>query len=151
MFLKAISNSPATKGVIGALIVQLTPLSEQITSFLWIPSKIIITLALVIVGMHLGWLGTAPLSTIKYQIKSIQYSLIMKLIGLPALMLGLCLILNLPTLMKSALVLQAATPTAISVFLLAKVNYQDEDKATWLVVFTTLSALITIPLWSLAI
>ena len=64
-FSKAITSSPASKGLIGALIFQATPWTEQITSFLWIPSKIVIILALVVVGMRLGALKTSNLSMIK--------------------------------------------------------------------------------------
>ena len=64
-------------------------------------------------------------------------------------MFSLCLILQLPNDMKNALVLQASAPTAISVLLIAQANSQEEDKATLLVILSTLIALITIPIWSL--
>tara|TARA_Y100001968_G_C19397852_1_gene739332 strand:- start:90 stop:1007 length:918 start_codon:yes stop_codon:yes gene_type:complete len=147
--LKALSNSPASKGLIGALIIHLSPWQEQITAFLWIPSRIVIVLALVIVGMRLGWLQKANHSTIKRQINQIKNTLLIKLVGLPSLMWIICFLLGLPNLMTDALVLQAAAPTAISVLLIAQAKSQDADKATSLVIFSTLIALFSIPIWSL--
>jgi len=86
-FIKAVVSSPAVKGLIGALIVHSSPLNEQITALLWIPSRVVIVLALVIVGMRLSWLRKANLSRIKIQITSIKNALIMKLVGLPVIML----------------------------------------------------------------
>ena len=145
---KVLATSPAIKGLIGALLVQLTPFKEQLTSILWIPSKTIIVLSLLIVGMRLGWLSKPNWKTICSQFKSVKSSLLIKLIGLPALMMIICLILQLPNMIRSALVLQSAMPTAISVLLIAQANNQDGEKATWLVVLTTVSALITIPIWA---
>ncbi len=54
-FIKAIFSSPVVKGLIGALIVHLSPWDKQLTALLWIPSRVVIVLALVIVGMRLSW------------------------------------------------------------------------------------------------
>ncbi len=148
-YINSLTNSPAIKGLIGALIIKSTPWSDQITSTLWIPTRIVIVFALVVVGMRLGLLSISTFSTIGNQIRSIRKSLILKLICFPALMFSLCLILQLPNDMKNALVLQASAPTAISVLLIAQANSQGEDKATLLVILSTLIALITIPIWSL--
>ena len=146
-FTKAISNSPAVKGLIGALIIQSSPWNEQIASLLWIPSRIVIILALVVVGMRLRWLRGSNISKIKTEIISIKNALLMKLIGLPIVMLIISSIIRLPSLMRDALVLQAAAPTAISVLLISQAASRDEEEATALVVFSTISALITIPAW----
>ncbi len=148
-YFQTLINSPAIKGLIGALMIQATPWNEQITSYLWIPSRIVIMLALVIVGMRLSLLRVSTISIFITQIKSIQNSLILKLIGLPTLMLGICIMIQLPNIIKNALVLQAAAPTAISVLLIAEANSQDEEKATLLVMSSTILALITIPIWAL--
>tara|TARA_Y100001968_G_C19410872_1_gene746231 strand:- start:185 stop:1060 length:876 start_codon:yes stop_codon:yes gene_type:complete len=147
--IKAISCSPAVKGLIGAIIIQSTPWNGQITALLWIPSRIVIVLALVVVGMRLGWLRELNISEIKFKIISIKNALIMKLIGLPIVMLILSSIIRLPSLIRDALVLQAAAPTAISVLLISQASSRDEEKATSLVVFSTITALITIPTWYL--
>ena len=146
-FIKAIFRSPAVKGLIGALIVHTSPWNEQITALLWIPSRVVIVLALVIVGMRLSWLRKANLSRIKIQITSIKNALIMKLVGLPVIMLIISSAIRLPNVMREALVLQSAAPTAISVLLISQAASRDEEEATSLVVLSTIIALISIPAW----
>ena len=148
-FTKVISNSPAVKGLIGATIIQFSPWNNQITSVLWLPSRIVIVLALLIVGMRLGFLRENNFSKIKYQFISVKNALILKLFGFPSIMLILSLIIKLPSIMKNALVLQAAAPTAISVLLISQAESKNEDKAASLVIFSTLAALITIPMWGI--
>ena len=148
-FIKGIFSSPAVKGLIGALIIHSSPWDEQITDLLWIPSRVVIVLALVIVGMRLSWLRKANLSRIKNQITSIKNALIMKLVGLPVIMLIISSVIKLPSVMREALVLQAAAPTAISILLISQAASRDEKEATSLVVFSTITALISIPAWLL--
>ena len=148
-FIKGIFSSPAVKGLIGALIIHSSPWDEQITDLLWIPSRVVIVLALVIVGMRLSWLRKANLSRIKNQITSIKNALIMKLVGLPVIMLIISSVIRLPSVMRDALVLQAAAPTAISILLISQAASRDEKEATSLVVFSTITALISIPAWLL--
>ena len=148
-FIKGIFSSPAVKGLIGALIIHSSPWDEQITDLLWIPSRVVIVLALVIVGMRLSWLRKANLSRIKNQITSIKNALIMKLVGLPVIMLIISSAIRLPSVMREALVLQAAAPTAISILLISQAASRDEKEATSLVVFSTITALISIPAWLL--
>ncbi len=148
-FIKGIFSSPAVKGLIGALIIHSSPWDEQITDLLWIPSRVVIVLALVIVGMRLSWLRKANLSRIKNQITSIKNALIMKLVGLPVIMLIISSAIRLPSVMREALVLQAAAPTAISILLISQAASKDEKEATSLVVFSTIIALISIPAWLL--
>ena len=144
-FIKGIFSSPAVKGLIGALIIHSSPWDEQITDLLWIPSRVVIVLALVIVGMRLSWLRKANLLRIKNQITSIKNALIMKLVGLPVIMLIISSAIRLPSVMREALVLQAAAPTAISILLISQAASRDEKEATSLVVFSTITALISIP------
>ena len=148
-FIKGIFSSPAVKGLIGALIIHSSPWDEQITDLLWIPSRVVIVLALVIVGIRLSWLRKANLSRIKNQITSIKNALIMKLVGLPVIMLIISSAIRLPSVMREALVLQAAAPTAISILLISQAASRDEKEATSLVVFSTITALISIPAWLL--
>ena len=148
-FIKGIFSSPAVKGLIGALIIHSSPWDEQITDLLWIPSRVVIVLALVIVGMRLSWLRKANLSRIKNQITSIKNALIIKLVGLPVIMLIISSAIRLPSVMREALVLQAAAPTAISILLISQAASRDEKEATSLVVFSTIIALISIPAWLL--
>ncbi len=146
-FIKAIFSSPAVKGLIGALIVHSSPWNEQLTALLWIPSRVVIVLALVIVGMRLSWLRKANFSRIKIQIIFIKNALIMKLVGLPIIMLIISSAIRIPSVMREALVLQSAAPTAISVLLISQAATNDEQEATSLVVLSTFIALISIPAW----
>ena len=146
-FIKEIFSSPAVKGLIGALIVHTSPWDEQLTALLWFPSRVVIFLALVIVGMRLSWLRKANLSRIKIQIVSIKNALIMKLVGFPVIMLIISSAIRLPNVMREALVLQSAAPTAISVLLISQAASKNEEEATSLVVLSTIIALISIPAW----
>tara|TARA_B100000700_G_scaffold325819_1_gene435617 strand:+ start:4312 stop:4518 length:207 start_codon:yes stop_codon:yes gene_type:complete len=62
-------------------------------------------------------------------------------------MLILSSIIRLPNFMRDALVLQAAAPKAISVLLISQANSRDEEEVSSLVVFSTITSLITIPAW----
>ena len=73
----------------------------------------------------------------------------MKLVGLPVIMLIISSAIRLPSVMREALVLQAAAPTAISILLISQAASRDEKEATYLVVFSTITALISIPAWLL--
>ena len=47
-----LSSSPATRGLLGALLVQWTPWRSVVAEALWWPSRAVIVLALVVVGMR---------------------------------------------------------------------------------------------------
>ena len=51
--LKAILNSPASRGIIGVLIAYLFGLENVLGDYLWIPARIVIFLAIVVVGTRL--------------------------------------------------------------------------------------------------
>ena len=145
--LSVLTSSPATKGLVGAFFVQLTPWSDQITSALWIPSRIVIVLALMVVGIRLGSFGSVNQLTNRTLFSLVGPSLLIKLMFLPAFMFALAKVFGLSTLMSNALVLQAATPTAISVLLLAEASGKEQNVAASLVVLSTLISLATIPIW----
>ncbi len=147
----AIINSPASKGLIGALLVQLLPWSEQITFALWIPSRIVIVLALIIVGMRLSWWDPSKNLIFRNLVVAIKPVVFMKLLLLPLIMLLLCVVFGLSALIRNALVLQAATPTAISVLLLAEARNKDQDLASGLVIYSTFISIITVPIWGVAL
>ncbi len=144
-------SSPASKGLVGAVLIQWTPWSDQITSALWIPSRIVIVLALMIVGMRLGSFDSVKNPAYKSLRLLLPPSLLIKLVFLPALMLSLAKTFSLSTLMCNALVLQAATPTAISVLLLAEANGDEQKVAASLVAWSTLIALVSVPIWFLVL
>ena len=52
--LNALINSPASRGIIGVLLAYLFQIDEILGNYLWIPARIVIALAIVIVGTRLG-------------------------------------------------------------------------------------------------
>lgn len=147
-FLKALFSSPASKGLLAALFVKLTPWTDQISIALWIPSRITIVLAVLVVGMRLCWLTSANQSPFSFFLPIIKNTLLLKLFVLPMLMLLLSYLFGLSALLRNALVLQAATPTAISVLLLSEAYREGQELSSALVVCSTVFSLITIPMWS---
>jgi predicted permease len=165
--LEQVAESPATRGLVGALIVQATPWSEVVASALWLPSRIVIVLALVVVGMRLGALhtargegenspslaeaaiagtGTGPTPT-----QQVHAALMSKLLLFPCWVWLVCHLLPIPAMSRQALVLQAAAPAAISVLLMAEQSGRDADLAAQLILGTTLLALVSVPLWWLVL
>ena len=139
-------SSPASRGLFGALLVQCTPWSAGITEALWWPSRLVLILALVVVGLRLGALfGERSISGV--QTEGLRGALVGKLLLFPLLVLLLGLLLPWDPLMVQALVLQGATPTAISVLLIAESADRDQADAASLVFWSTVLALITAPLW----
>ena len=139
-----LSSSPASKGLLGALIVKATPWHELIRDALWLPSRAVIVLALVIVGMRLGGIAARKLQGAGVDLSA---PLICKLLLFPSLMLTISLAFPLPGYARQALVLQAAAPTAISVLLIAESEQLDTTGAARLILISTLLGLITVPLW----
>ena len=77
-------------------------------------------------------------------------ALVIKLLLLPGLTVLAGSVLNWPALLRDALVLQAGAPTAMSVLLLAEASQQkgrESIPAAQLVLWSTLLALISVPLW----
>jgi predicted permease len=142
-------DSPALKGLAIALAIHLTPWGDAVAGLLWIPSRLVLLLALAVVGMRLGVMlmrpeGAAirtgeggPLAT----------ALAFKLLVLPLLALVVGQLLRLPELVRHAVVLQAAAPTAISVLLIAEAAGMHQDRTAHLVLWSTLLALVSVPLW----
>jgi len=50
----ALINSPASRGIIGVLLAYLFQIDEILGNYLWIPARIVIALAIIIVGTRLG-------------------------------------------------------------------------------------------------
>jgi predicted permease len=142
-------DSPALKGLTIALAIHISPWGDAVAGLLWIPSRLVLLLALTVVGMRLGVMlrrpeGAAirtgeggPLAT----------ALAFKLLLLPLLALVVGQLLRLPELVRHAVVLQAAAPTAISVLLIAEAAGIHQDRTAHLVLWSTLLALGTVPLW----
>ena len=159
-----LSSSPASRGLLGALLVMATPWQATITTALWMPSRVVIVLALIVVGMRLAGLAEErsaathpeqrdpeqrhPEQTQRPPANLLNAALVCKLLLFPAFLFGLSLILPISSIARQALVLQAAAPTAISVLLIAETEQADSTAAAQLIWRSTLIAMITIPIWA---
>ena len=143
---KGVLSSPASRGLLGALLVQWTPWRADIAGALWWPARLVVLLALVVVGLRLGALFrerriAGPLSP------GLGMALLGKLLLFPLMLLVLGVLLRWDALMLQALVLQGATPTAISVLLIAESVDREQGDAASLVFWSTVLALVTASLW----
>ena len=157
--MRHVISSPATRGLLAALIVKATPWSNAIASALWLPSRMVIVLALVVVGMRLGSIQSvrakAPQPATQLASRSgnqqLHAALACKLLLFPAWVWLLCSLLSLEPLTSQALVLQGATPASISMLLMAEQAGRDAEQAASLLLRSTLLALISVPLWWLVL
>ena len=144
--LRALRDSPVVPGLVGALLVQLTPWVEQVATALWWPSRVVIWLALVVVGMRLGSLSLKA-SKSDSRFVPLLPSLLGKLVVFPSVLLLVGLLLRLDPVMIQAITLQGTAPTAISVLLISEAVGRDQAVAAGLVLWSTLLALLSSPLW----
>ena len=143
--LKAILNSPASRGIIGVLVVYLFGLERVLGDYLWIPARVALVLAIIVVGTRLGIITNSKNRFFKLNIE-IKYSIILKLFIFPLIIFFISNILNFNLNETSAVVLQAGTPSAVSTILMAEA-YKTKQKVTATILFTTtLISIITVPL-----
>jgi predicted permease len=156
LLLASLVSSPAIRGLAAALLVQLTPWRAPLAALVWWPARVIVVLSLVMVGLRMAPALTVPLPP------RLWPAVVVKLLLFPLLALGVLQLLHLPPPARAAVVLQAATPTAVSVLLLAEAVQPaaagDTDlvpatdgaavDAASLVLWSTLLALLTVPLWA---
>tara|TARA_B100000212_G_scaffold139726_1_gene105281 strand:+ start:411 stop:1052 length:642 start_codon:yes stop_codon:yes gene_type:complete len=138
-------NSPASRGIIGVLIIYLFGLESIMRDFLWIPARIVIFLAIIVVGARLGIITNSKKVLLKFK-ENINYSLFLKLLILPIFVYVVCKILNFERIETTALVLQAGTPSAISTILLAEAYKKQRELAAKALFKTTIVSTISIPL-----
>ena len=143
--LKAILNSPASRGIIGVLITYLVGLENVLGDYLWIPARIVIFLAIVIVGTRLGIITNSKTKIFNLS-KEIKYSIILKLFILPLIIFIISKILGFNLNETSAVVLQAGTPSAVSTILMAEAYKTNQKIAAKILFTTTLISIITIPI-----
>ena len=146
--LASLVNSPASRGLIGALLVQWTPWQVSFAELLWWPSRLVMLLALVVLGLRLGALSRQR-GLLRPFGSALIPAVMTKVMVLPAVLLVLGLTLGFDPLMIRALVLQGAAPTAISVLLIAEAVDRDQAQAAGLVFWSTVAALVIAPLWVL--
>ena len=150
-----LTASPATRGLMAALVVQATPWHDAVATVLWWPSRVVILLALVVVGMRLGAIqaheskdqASSVFKTGSPYATQLRRALACKLLLFPLWIWLLCNLLFLPVQMQQALVLQGAAPAAISVLLMAEHAGRDAALAARLILNSTLLAMISVPLW----
>jgi predicted permease len=143
--LNALINSPASRGIIGVLLAYLFQINEILGNYLWIPARIVIALAIVIVGTRLGIITNQKERILDLN-EEIKFSILLKLFILPFIIFLVCKSLNFNFYQSSAVILQAATPTAISTILMAEAYGVKQQIASKILFTTTLISIITIPL-----
>ena len=141
----ALINSPASRGIIGVLLAYLFQINEILGNYLWIPARIVIALAIIIVGTRLGLITNQKGKFFDLE-EEIKFSIILKLFILPFIIFLISKILNFNVYQSSAVILQAGTPTAISTILMAEAYRVKQKVASKILFTTTLISIVTIPL-----
>ena len=148
--LNALINSPASRGIIGVLFAYLFQINEILGNYLWIPARVVIALAIIIVGTRLGIITNQKGRVFDLN-KEIKFSILLKLLILPFIVFLISKLLNFDFYQSSAVILQAGTPTAISTILMAEA-YNVKQKIASKILFTTTSiSIVTIPLLKILI
>ncbi|MCR8538730.1 MAG: AEC family transporter [Prochlorococcus marinus CUG1439] len=143
--LNALINSPASRGIIGVLLAYLFHIDEILGNYLWIPARIVIALAIIIVGTRLGIITNQKGKFFDLN-EEIKFSILLKLLILPLIVFLISKFLNFDFYQSSAVILQAGTPTAISTILMAEAYDVNKKIASTILFTTTLISIITIPL-----
>ena len=138
-------NSPASRGIIGVLLAYLFNLDKTLGNYLWIPARLVIALAIIIVGTRLGII-TNQKGKIFDLSEEIKFSILLKLFIFPFIVFLISKLLNFDFYQSSAIILQAGTPTAISTILMAEAYDVKQKIASNILFTTTLISLVTIPL-----
>ena len=148
--LNALINSPASRGIIGVLLAYIFQIDEILGNFLWIPARIVIALAIIIVGTRLGLITNQKGKFFDLD-EEIKFSILLKLFILPFIVFLICKFLNFDFYQSSAVILQAGTPTAISTILMAEAYDVKQKIASKILFTTTLISIFTIPLLKILI
>ena len=143
--LNALINSPASRGIIGVLLAYLFQLNDTLGNYLWIPARIVIALAIIIVGTRLGII-TNQRGRIFDLNDEIKFSIFLKLFILPFIVFLISKLLRFDFYQSSAVILQAGTPTAISTILMAEAYNVNQKIASKILFTTTLISIATIPI-----
>ena len=148
--LNALINSPASRGIIGVLLAYLFNINEILGKYLWIPARIVIALAIIIVGTRLGIIANQKGKFFDLD-EEIKFSILLKLFILPSIVFLISKLLNFDFYQTSAVILQAGTPTAISTILMAEAYDMKQKMASKILFTTTLISIATIPLLKILI
>jgi len=148
--LNALINSPASRGIIGVLLAYLFQINEILGNYLWIPARIVIALAIIVVGTRLGIITNQKGGVLDLN-EEIKFSILLKLFILPFMIFLVCKCLNFNFYQSSAVILQAGTPTAISTILMAEAYGVKQKIASKILFTTTLLSVLTIPILKILI
>ena len=143
--LNALINSPASRGIIGVLLAYIFQIDEILGNFLWIPARIVIALAIIIVGTRLGLITNQKGKFFDLD-EEIKFSILLKLFILPFIIFLVSKLLDFDFNQSAAVILQAGTPTAISTILMAEAYRIKQKIASKILFTTTLISIATIPL-----
>ncbi len=143
--LNALINSPASRGIIGVLLAYIFQIDEILGHFLWIPARIVIALAIIIVGTRLGLITNQKGKFFDLD-EEIKFSILLKLFILPFIIFLVSKLLDFDFNQSAAVILQAGTPTAISTILMAEAYRIKQKIASKILFTTTLISIVTIPL-----
>ena len=144
--LQQLLSTPVVQAMVVAAPLLISPWRAPIAAALWWPARLVLCLMLLLVGMRLGLLLGQRMEP-----ASLRPALLIKLLGLPAVALLSTQALGWGSLLRDALVLQAAAPTAMSVLLLAEASPQKSREslpAAQLVLWSTLLSLLSVLLWA---
>ena len=120
-------------------------LEEVLGNYLWIPARIVLILAIVVVGTRLGIITNSKTKFFNLN-KEVKYSIILKLLIFPLFIFVFSKILGFNLNETSAVVLQAGTPSAVSTILMAEAYKTNQKIAATILFTTTLISIITIPI-----
>jgi len=148
--LNALINSPALRGIIGVLLAYFFQLDKLLGNYLWIPARIVIALAIIIVVTRLGIITNQNERILDLN-EEIKFSILLKLFILPFIIFLICKFLSFNFYQSSALILQAAAPTAISTILMAEAYGVKQKIASKILFTTTLISIMTIPILKILI
>ena len=148
--LNALINSPASRGIIGVLLAYIFQIDGILGNYLWIPARIVIALAIIIVGTRLGLITNQKGKFFDLN-EEIKFSILLKLFILPFIIFFVSKLFNFDFYQSSAVILQAGTPTAISTILMAEAYGVKQKIASKILFTTTLISIVTIPLLKVAI
>ena len=143
--LNALINSPASRGIIGVFVAYLFKIDGILGNYLWIPARIVIAFAIIIVGTRLG-LITNQKGKIFDLNEEIKFSILLKLFILPLVIFLISKFLKFDFYQSSAVILQAGTPTAISTILMAEAYGIKQNIASKILFTSTLISIFTIPI-----
>ena len=78
----ALINSPASRGIIGVFLAYLFQIDEILGNYLWIPARLVIVLAIIVVGTRLGIITNQNERILELN-KEIKFSILFKIFILP--------------------------------------------------------------------